>query len=416
MAHLAKDPLWATRIEKWESGITSNSPDEEVREFTKTKTYQYEAYETNGHNLWELFQEDFGHFAVETWKVVGRSNAQALRTCLRRGGVYVDNNDKHKTIWQCLEETSKEGSRRELTLKDVKSFSDDLGCKVTSPTVQKLLQQIAGEGAGSASVNSGGSGSTGHEIGNDIGIIKTEADRPPITAVKPYFKDDSQRGDTDVDPTQPSSQETEPEERSSNDNETLRRFTDDPDTITVEPRATVTATAGTTPAITRKRGRPRKQQTNVYSADLTVFLSDDIDKAYPEEPISSQFKASRQQEVVGLIEKGVFKPVDDSDVPRGGRAGGKRMGRTKALKGLWARGAIYGLLRLFTATKGSSGGSVGGFYGKFTGVEVRFVTTHSIVGWDLFFITSKVAPVFVWVYHYITVFLAPSCDNPIRLS
>jgi hypothetical protein len=54
----------------------------------------------------------------------------------------------------------------------------------------------------------------------------------------------------------------------------------------------------------RGRGRPRKDRSK---PDVTVFLQD------------TQYEASRQTEVVGLLEKGVFEVIPKSNVPKGVR-------------------------------------------------------------------------------------------------
>ena len=61
----------------------------------------------------------------------------------------------------------------------------------------------------------------------------------------------------------------------------------------------------------RRRGRPRKYSLHVNMADITIFLQDDNDY--------SQFKASRQKEITGLLEKGVFELIDPQEVPAGVR-------------------------------------------------------------------------------------------------
>jgi hypothetical protein len=57
--------------------------------------------------------------------------------------------------------------------------------------------------------------------------------------------------------------------------------------------------------VRRKRGRPRK----VLTVNFEAFLQSDED----------QFAESRHSEILGLIEKGVFKIVRNSDVPEGTR-------------------------------------------------------------------------------------------------
>ena len=55
--------------------------------------------------------------------------------------------------------------------------------------------------------------------------------------------------------------------------------------------------------VKRPRGRPRKRPAK---ADLTIYLQED-----------TTYTASRQTEVTGLLEKGVFQPVNKSTIPKG---------------------------------------------------------------------------------------------------
>jgi Reverse transcriptase (RNA-dependent DNA polymerase) len=66
----------------------------------------------------------------------------------------------------------------------------------------------------------------------------------------------------------------------------------------------------TTPA-KRKVGRPRKYPKLTAYSDITVFLQNDRP--------THQFRASRQKEITGLLEKGVFSVVPLIDVPKGVR-------------------------------------------------------------------------------------------------
>src|SRR5450432_2959538 len=74
---------------------------------------------------------------------------------------------------------------------------------------------------------------------------------------------------------------------------------------------TTPATTQNTPATEliakRRRGRPRKYPLDI--ADINIYLQE-------EEP-QAQYKASRQLEVIGLIEKGVFEVANEADVPQG---------------------------------------------------------------------------------------------------
>ena len=97
------------------------------------------------------------------------------------------------------------------------------------------------------------------------------------TSVKPFNVPDVE---AEVDPLEPerNSQETEGEE----------------DIIVIDTSPTVPPTRG--------RGRPRK------NADVTVFLQDNV-----------QYEDSRQTEIAGLLEKGVFAVTSRTDVPEGVR-------------------------------------------------------------------------------------------------
>ena len=59
----------------------------------------------------------------------------------------------------------------------------------------------------------------------------------------------------------------------------------------------------------RGRGRPRKYPILTAVADVTVYLQDQL----------PQFVASRQKEITGLLDKGVFEIVQYDDIPKGAR-------------------------------------------------------------------------------------------------
>ena len=66
----------------------------------------------------------------------------------------------------------------------------------------------------------------------------------------------------------------------------------------------------TPPVAKRGRGRPRKHPlpaTDTSIADVTVFIQE------------ATFENSRRSEINGLLEKGIFEPVDIGDVPQGTR-------------------------------------------------------------------------------------------------
>jgi hypothetical protein len=63
------------------------------------------------------------------------------------------------------------------------------------------------------------------------------------------------------------------------------------------------------PVPKRGRGRPHKYPLLTAIADITIYLQDS----------ATQFSASRQKELAGLLEKGVFEITKLADVPQGVR-------------------------------------------------------------------------------------------------
>jgi hypothetical protein len=100
----------------------------------------------------------------------------------------------------------------------------------------------------------------------------------------------------------------------------------EPPALTSPPGEAPSPTATTAPEIQptvpaapakRGRGRPRKHPVAVNAANVTVYLQDQFPSG--PETQSGRFTASRQKEVTGLLEKGVFKLVNRNDVPEGTR-------------------------------------------------------------------------------------------------
>ena len=115
------------------------------------------------------------------------------------------------------------------------------------------------------------------------------------TAVKPFYSDDSTSLDEPNLPTIPQDKEVEldiePE---------VRRHT------TIEVEVPSPHTTGEPEPVRRRRGRPRKNALPAQTvADISIYLQTD------------QFKESRQKEIDGLLEKGVFATVPLSTVPNG---------------------------------------------------------------------------------------------------
>src|SRR6266567_1453686 len=68
--------------------------------------------------------------------------------------------------------------------------------------------------------------------------------------------------------------------------------------------------------VKRGRGRPRKYPIEANTANISIYLQDE-DNDQLINP--NQFTASRQKEIKGLLEKGVFELVNPKDVPQGNR-------------------------------------------------------------------------------------------------
>jgi hypothetical protein len=79
--------------------------------------------------------------------------------------------------------------------------------------------------------------------------------------------------------------------------------------ISVKPiEPTLAQPAETAQPLKRGRGRPPKYSPLTVVADVTIYLQDD-----------AQFSTSRQKEITGLLEKGVFKIIKLASVPQGVR-------------------------------------------------------------------------------------------------
>ena len=70
--------------------------------------------------------------------------------------------------------------------------------------------------------------------------------------------------------------------------------------------------------VKRGRGRPRKYPIQTNAANISIYLQDE-DKIDDQPTHPNQFTASRQKEIKGLLEKGVFELVNPKDVPQGNR-------------------------------------------------------------------------------------------------
>ncbi|RFU24245.1 hypothetical protein B7463_g12094, partial [Scytalidium lignicola] len=60
---------WTALIKKWEWGIDlKDTTIKDIQEYLTTKVYEYRLDGTSDVNLWDLFQEDFKNFTVDTFK------------------------------------------------------------------------------------------------------------------------------------------------------------------------------------------------------------------------------------------------------------------------------------------------------------------------------------------------------------
>jgi Reverse transcriptase (RNA-dependent DNA polymerase) len=144
-------------------------------------------------------------------------------------------------------------------------------------------------------------------IDNETATVEVNGRPTPFrtTAVKPYLQPDEATADATVDPADEAT--NDPTDEAMDDGPTdepapmIDDITDDP-TIVVQPESI-------TPEQPRRgRGRPRKHP-EVVSINLTNQARPDITLQKP------PFQESRQKEINGLFDHGVFEVVDVSDLP-----------------------------------------------------------------------------------------------------
>jgi hypothetical protein len=115
------------KVKKWRYGIDlEKSTTDEVREYIYAKRYQYQTKKTSDINLWELFQDDFKDFTVDTFNRIDRATLQDLKHCLRCGGCYVPQHGKRMTVAQSLIEVIQQDEFHEWTDEEVKEANADL--------------------------------------------------------------------------------------------------------------------------------------------------------------------------------------------------------------------------------------------------------------------------------------------------
>jgi hypothetical protein len=121
------------------------------------------------------------------------------------------------------------------------------------------------------------------------------------TVVKPYLQPESTESDPKIDP------EIDPKPQEPEINPKLQESE-------VDRTAQPPIESQPQPVPKRGRGRPRKYPLLTAMADITIYLQDD----YLQDD-ATQFSASRQKELAGLLEKGVFEITKLTDVPQGVR-------------------------------------------------------------------------------------------------
>ncbi|RFU25514.1 hypothetical protein B7463_g10820, partial [Scytalidium lignicola] len=139
MSSVEEQEGWKEKIKRWKYGIHVESASSEgLEEFLATKAYEYRSDRTSDSNLWDLFQEDFEHFTVNSFHTIPRKELQILRTCLRCGGVRVAANNKNKSIAQTLYDVLKEEEQHVWTEEDLNEAIQDLRKGPITSTVIRL--------------------------------------------------------------------------------------------------------------------------------------------------------------------------------------------------------------------------------------------------------------------------------------
>jgi hypothetical protein len=113
-----------TQRPNWSNGITltSETTAEDITNYIDFKINEYTKWDFKDNCLWELYQEDFDNFEVETFKDADRSALKALKQLLRRNGVWVFN--KSKSVPQALYDVAHEYDRTEWSDEEIKLHID----------------------------------------------------------------------------------------------------------------------------------------------------------------------------------------------------------------------------------------------------------------------------------------------------
>jgi len=113
-------PNWANEIT-----LTNKTTAEDITNYIDFKINEYTKYNFKDKSLWELYQEDFNNFKVQTFKDADRSAIKELKQLLRRNGVWVFN--KKESVPQALYDVAHEDDRTEWSDKEIKLFINNEG-------------------------------------------------------------------------------------------------------------------------------------------------------------------------------------------------------------------------------------------------------------------------------------------------
>ena len=104
-------------LKKWEYSISdiSLAQDIHLNSYVNTKLQEYQIYNSQDSELWEIYQDDFKDFTKQHFSTVKLRNKQRLRDCLRSRGVYVPPYTKNKPLGATLFEISQEEDQHQWT-------------------------------------------------------------------------------------------------------------------------------------------------------------------------------------------------------------------------------------------------------------------------------------------------------------
>ncbi|PMD38756.1 hypothetical protein L207DRAFT_43612 [Hyaloscypha variabilis F] len=118
---------WKGRIKKWEKGIKPDTATkEDIQEYINTMIYQYTLDRITDDNLWYGFRFDFKDFTLTHLSAIFWKDLQRLRSYLRCGGVYVQQNRAGITIAQTLHNVLLKEEQHAWTDAEIKESETDL--------------------------------------------------------------------------------------------------------------------------------------------------------------------------------------------------------------------------------------------------------------------------------------------------